>query len=478
MKKAFLILFVLLFAGGAFVAGRWSEKRSAGAGKGGRRILYYVDPMHPSYKSDKPGIAPDCGMRLEPVYADEAGNPVSRPERKPLYYRDPQSASYRSDKPGMNPETGDELEPVYEEPGTVRLTPDRQQLIGVRYGTAEYAQAEQAIRAAGKVAIDETRVAQVYSRVEGWIEKVFADYTGQVVEKGRPLLTLYSPEMLATQQELLLAAKAHQLMHHSSLPSAAEDSNAMVDAARRRLEHWNLTPAQIAEIEHTGQPIKSITISAPITGYVTDRKAYPSQRVMGDTMLYTIVDLSRVWIVADVFEYEAPQVRVGQSATVTLASMPGRTLHAAVSYILPQVDPNTRTLKVRLDAANPGMLLKPDMFVDVEFRVAQPRVLTVPVDAVLDSGMKKTVFVDKGEGALEPRQVETGERLGERVQILKGLTAGERIVTSGTFLIDSESQLRSATSGGAPSSEPHQHAAPPAAQQPPPPTQPGEHKHD
>jgi len=442
MKTIAVVLLVAAAWAGGYGYGRWYAKPKAGE----RKILYYVDPMHPAYKSDKPGTAPDCGMKLEPVYADET-NPATA-ERKVLYYHDPKDHNYRSDKPGLNPETGNDLEPVYrDEAGMVQISPEKQQLIGVKLGTVEMAAGNRTIRAVGKVTLDETRQARVQTKVEGWIDQVFVDFTGKLVEKGQPLLTLYSPEMLSTQQEYLLALRSREAMRHSTMEGMAGYSESLVAAARRRLELFDLSEGQITALERDKKPQKNITLYAPITGYVLNRNALPNQRVMPDTELYTLVDLSRVWVVADVFEYEAPLVRVGQPVTVTLASYAGKKVAGQVSNIQPQVDPMTRTLKVRIELENPAMLLKPEMFADVEFRMAAVSRLSAPVEAVLDSGKKKTVFVDRGDGYFEPRVVETGERMGDRVEIRSGLKAGERVVTSGNFLIDSESQLKAAASG-------------------------------
>jgi RND family efflux transporter MFP subunit len=441
---------ILLAVGLVFVFGfgygRWYSTRTAP--KGGRKILYYVDAMHPWYKSDKPGIAPDCGMKLEPVYADGTMGAAGEAPRKILRYRDPQDPNYTSDKPGLNPATGNELEPVYAEqqapaPGAIQISAEKQQLIGMRYGTAEWTSEGQSIRFAGRVVPDETRIARVHAKVEGWIERVSVDFTGQLITQGQPLLTLYSPELLASQQELLLALKAKNLMQHSSMAESAGNSAALVEAARHRLELWDISRSQMEEVERTDKPIKSITLYSPAAGYVTARNAFPGQRVTPETELYAITDLSRVWVMADVFEADAPQIRLGQSATIIL---PGTTstLPARVAYLQPQIDPTTRTLKVRLELANPGLRLKPDMFVDVLMQIGAGRRLTVPTEAVLDSGTTKTVFLDLGNGFFEPRQVETGQRIGDRVEIVKGLRPGERIVTSAAFLLDSESQLKSA----------------------------------
>jgi multidrug efflux pump subunit AcrA (membrane-fusion protein) len=386
-----------------------------------RRILYYVDPMHPAYTSDKPGVAPDCGMTLEPVYGEES------------------SSAFTVALGDSHSEPGPTSVPA----GAIRISPERQQMIGVKFATAEAGDSTRAIRAVGKVSVDETRVSHVHTRIDGWIEKVFINFTGDVVKQGEPMLTIYSPEMLASQEELLLAARAREVM-----PS-------LLDAARRRLQLWQLSEDQIENVLATGQPIRSITVNAPMSGFVTERNAFPNQKVTPDSDLYTITDLSRVWIVADVFESDIRDIKPGDAAYVTFANGGAPSLAARVNYIQPQVDPTTRTLKVRLDAKNPGLQMRPEMFVNVEFGARVQPQLTIPVEAVLDTGDRQTVFVDLGNGYLQPRPVTIGERLGDRVAIASGLATGDRVVSSGTFLIDSESQLKAAVNGmGAP---PHQH---------------------
>ena len=434
MKILKLLVLVVLF-GATFGAGYLSRGRatSTPAAAAGRKVLHYVDPMHPAYTSDRPGIAPDCGMQLEPVYADE--EPASpAPHGKLLYYQDPKQPAYRADKPGLNPETGNTLEPVYEgaaPAGAIRVSPERQQTIGVTFATADVTGGDRAIRTVGRVAADETRVGHVHTRVDGWIERVMIDFTGAQVRKGEPMLTVYSPEMLASQQELLLAARARDL------------KAGLFEASKRRLQLWELSDTQIEQVLRTGVPIRNITVPAPMSGVVTERNAFPNQRVTPDSDLYTLTDLGRVWILADVFESDITAVRIGGTATVTVPSLGPSPLTARVTYIQPNVDAATRTLQVRLEAANPGLRLKPEMYVNVEFSVASAPQLTVPAGAILDTGDRQTVFVDRGNGYLEPREVTIGERIGDRVTILRGLAAGDRIVASGTFLIDSESQLRS-----------------------------------
>jgi RND family efflux transporter MFP subunit len=427
---AALLLLAAVFAGGYVT--RATRRESAAAP--GRRVLYYVDPMHPAYTSDQPGIAPDCGMQLEPVYADEAAAPTGT-AGAPL--------------PGTLPA------------GAIQISPERQQTIGVKFATVQQGAGTRAIRTVGRVAADETRIGHVHTRIDGWIEQVFVDFTGDIVRKDQAMLTIYSPEMLASEQELLLAGRARDLMKANPLASAAEHGASLFDAAKRRLQLWDLSEDQIEQVLRTGQPIRSITVHAPLAGFVTERNAFPNQKVTPDTDLYTITDLSRVWIVADVFESDIASIKIGDPAYVSFANRGAPPLGARINYIQPQVDPVTRTLQVRLDAPNPGMRMKPDMFVNVEFGVAVTPQLTVPAEAVLDTGDRQTVFVDLGDGYLEPRQVVVADRFGETVAIASGLAAGERVVSSGTFLIDSESQLKAAASAmGAPRSPAH---APPSA---------------
>jgi membrane fusion protein, copper/silver efflux system len=398
---ATLLLIAAAFVGG-YGYGRWYAKPAA-VTAGSPRVLYWVDPMHPWYKSDKPGTAPDCGMKLTPVYAGE------------------ESKARR---------------------GGVEITAEKQQLIGVEYGTAEYENVTGSIHAAARVMLDETRIAKVQSRIEGWIDQLFVGFTGKQVAKGDPLLTIHSPEALATQQEYLLAVKAQHMMHDSPMPEMASSTDNLVAAAKKRLELWDITDRQIEQVATTGQPLKNLTLYSPISGYVMERNAFAKQRVTADMVLYTVADLSSVWVIADVFEYEAANVRLNQPATLTLTSLPGRTFRGRVSYILPQVDPATRTLKVRIAFENPGLDLKPDMYGEVDLLTGGARKLVVPQSAVLNSGEQQRVYVDRGNGYFEPREVKIGAQLDNRIEILSGLKAGERIVVSGNFLIDSESRLK------------------------------------
>ncbi len=486
MKALRILLFVVLIAAGfigGFGYGRWYGPRLHSEPAAAKPTGYHC-PMHPNYHSDKPGDCPICGMKLVPDDdpAHPAGAEVQKPAGKILYYRDPKAPAFKSDKPGINPETGSDLEPVYENDpadmpmGAIRVSQEKQQLIGVKFGEVTSGAGIHSFRSVGKVTMDETRFSKVQTRIEGWIDKVYVDFTGKEVEKGQPLLTLYSPEMLASQQEYLLAIRSREIMKDSPLAGSQQQSDSLLAAARKRLELFSLSEAQIEDITRTQKPLTNITIYSPISGYVMMRNAFPKQRITPETELYTVVDLSKVWIMADVFENEASMIQVGMPARVSLSYGKSRSINARVSYIQPEVDPTTRTLKVRIEADNPDMQLRPDMFVDVDFSVAMSARMTVPAEAVLDTGLKRTVFVDRGNGYLEPRQVEIGERIGDRIEITKGLSPTERIVISGNFLIDSESQLKSSAAGMAG----HQHGgstSKPAPSTPAPAA--GEHKqHD
>ena len=413
MKRLAIVLLAAAAFAGGFGYARWFGKTAQASA--GRKPLYWVDPMHPWYKSQQPGIAPDCGMKLVAVYPGD-------------------EARFGNANPGLAE-------------GSVAVSPEKQQLIGVEYGTAEYETVSDTIRASARVAMDERRIAKVHSKLDGWIDQVFVDFTGKQVKQGDPLLTIYSPEALATQQEYILAIKARELMHANPIHEMLDSTENLVAAARKRLELWDIGDDEIDRMARSGETQKNVTLRAPISGFVMERNAFPKERVTADTALYTVADLSSVWVIADVFEYEASGVQLHQAATLTLDAVPGRTFTGRVSYILPQVDPATRTLKVRIDFDNPGLALKPDMYGQVELHSESGRRLVVPESAVLDSGDRQMVFVDRGNGYFEPRPVRVGARADGRVEILGGLRAGERIVTSGNFLLDSESQLQRA--GGA-----------------------------
>jgi Cu(I)/Ag(I) efflux system membrane fusion protein len=413
MKQWKIMLLVLTVAAGSFLVGDWYSHQSPWQRPAGeRKLLYYVDPMNPGNKYDKPGIAP-CGMQLEPVYAEGRG------------------AS--TDAASM---TG----------GVVRISPEKQQLIGVRVEQVEKASSTHLIHQLGRVVADETRVYRINAAIDGWIRKASPVSTGSLVRKNETLATFYAPEFPAAQQAFI-----YGLSSLRPVQSAGSETKLQIDQTNRTLKQYEdslrnlgMGDHQIKEMAKTRKYDENIIISSPVSGFLLLRNVSPGQRFEKGTELFRIADLRRVWIQVDTYENEARYFRPGQSVPVRYQ---GKTFIARVSRVLPQFDPATRTLKVRLEAENPGYMLRPDMFVDVDFQVNMPPGITVPADAVLDSGLKKTVFVDRGNGYFEPRKVETGRYFDDRVEIIKGLMPGERIVVSGNFLIDSESRMKTASSG-------------------------------
>ena len=327
---------------------------------------------------------------------------------------------------------------------TVQLTPQRMQSIGVKLGTAQIKTVTNDIRVTGNVDVNERQLATVQVRFPGWIRKVYADATYDYVRKGQPLFTIYSPDLVTTEREYLLARKNQQDLKQSSIDGVAAGADTLVSAARERLQQWEVPPSEIAKLESTGQPITDLTINSPVSGYVTERNALPNMYVQPESKLYTVADLSTVWVYAQIFQTDIGRIRPGDAATVTVDSYPGRTFKGRVDFILPQVDMATRTVKVRLAFANPNLLLKPGMFVDVVLKAPAGKAVVIPASAIFRSGTRTLVFVNKGEGNFEPREVELGSRVGDDLVIQRGLKPGDSVVTSANFLIDSEAQLQAA----------------------------------
>ena len=327
----------------------------------------------------------------------------------------------------------------------VELTPERMQSIGVQTGTVEWKQISDHIHATGTVDINERLISYVQVRFSGYVREVFADATYQFVNKGDPLLTIYSPELLASQNEYLLALKNERLLSQSSVDGVASGAAAVTAAAEARLRQWDMPPTEIAAVKETGRPITDIEVKLlPTSGYITERAALPNVYVEPATRLYSIADLSRVWVYAQIFQDDVGRLKPGDPARITVDSYSGRVFQGRIESILPQVDMATRTVRVRLDIANPEVRLKPGMFVNADFETNLGRQLVVPASAVLQSGTRQLAFVDEGGGRLTPKEVVAGRRVGDEVIVLKGLTAHQRVVTSANFLIDSESQLQAA----------------------------------
>lgn len=332
----------------------------------------------------------------------------------------------------------------------VQLTPERVQSIGVMTGTAEYKTLSDDIRATGTVDIDERLVSYVQVRFPGYIRNVFANATYQFVRKGQPLFTVYSPELVATQQEYLLAQQNQKLLQSSSVDGVAAGAATLSSAAEQRLEQWEIPQSEIAKLKENGKPITDLTINSPVSGYITERNALPNMYVEPSTRLYTVADLSRVWVYAQIFQDAVGRLKPGDVAAITVDSYPGQTFSGRIEDILPQVDMATRTVRVRLAIANAGLKLKPGMFVNVDLKTNLGRQLVVPASAVFQSGTRQLIFLNQGNGNLEPKKIEVGPRLGDQFVVLKGLKPHQSIVTSANFLIDSESQLQAAAGSFAP----------------------------
>ena len=333
-------------------------------------------------------------------------------------------------------------------PGTVILGPEKQQVIGVKVATVEKVPWSHSLRVLGRVVPDETRIYRINAATDGWAKKMLPVTTDSLVEKDELLATFYAPEFFSAMKAYLYGLRSLDRFEKSGKETKEqlELTDANIDNYRNSLRNLGMTEHQLDEIQRTRKGGDQVEIRAPAAGFILTRNLTQGERFQRGTELYRIADLSKVWIVVDTFETEASSFKPGLAVRVSAPNL-RKTFSARVAQVPPRFDPATRTLKVRLEADNPGLALRPDMFVDVELPVKLPSAIAVPADAVLDSGLKKTVFVDGGQGYFEPRQVETGRRLGDRIEITKGLSPGERIVTSGTFLIDSESRMEQAAAG-------------------------------
>lgn len=336
-----------------------------------------------------------------------------------------------------------------EEPPAVEISENAQKMIGVKTVEVSVRSFQQVIRTVGRVDYDERRLATVNTKIEGWIEKLYVDYTGRYVGKGEPLAEIYSPELVATQQEFLNVLKWSKQDRDTTNTNVgsllSRDSDSLLDAARQRLMFWDITDKQLKMIEDSGKPLRTLTVYSPASGYVVQKMALQGMRVMPGEKLFDIADLSSVWILSDIYEHELPLIKVGHSARISLSYFPGKEFTSKIDYVYPSLSGETRTAKVRFTVPNPGGLLKPQMFTNVEVRMGLGKMLAVPDDAVIDTGVRQVVYVDKGDGYFEPREVRLGTRAEGFREVLEGLKEGERVASSATFLIDSEAQLKGVT---------------------------------
>ena len=407
-----------LLAIGAAGGVLWQARRDAARAVTTARDLYHC-PMHPTVVSDRPGDCPICGMRLvRASIAPPAGSPVA-------------------DEGAVEGQAG------------VTIGARKQQLINVRTVAASRGPFVRTLRAVGRVVPDETRLHHLHTKVGGWVEMLHLTATGARVDQGAPLLDLYSPELVASQEEYLLALRSRRDLGQEALPEVARRADDLVQSARRRLLLFDMTPQQIEELETRGEPRRTVTVFSPISGYVIARNVTHGEKISPDTALFDIANLARIWVMASVYEYELPFVQPGQAATTTLASLPGEPLSGRVDIIYPTLDEATRTAQVRLEFDNPRLQLKPGMYAEVQIRSDLGARLSIPASAVVESGTRSIVFVEQGEGYFAPREVRIGLRLPDTMEVIEGLSEGEKVVASGTFFVDSESKLKAALEAAA-----------------------------
>ncbi len=418
MRKPTYAIILFFVIAGSFLAGTWYSKHSAGANPAaaGRQVSSYTCPMHPQYRSDHAGECPICGMQLEAVHGDEGTQ-----------------------------ETGEES--VLPPPGAIRVSAERQQLIGVKLATVGKAPAGQTLRILGRVVPDETRIYQINAAIDGWVREIRPVTTGSLVKKDDLLAGIYAPESSSAMKAYLYGLRSlDRFQANKETKEQIDLTDSTIDNYRNSLRNLGMTEHQLDEIQRTRQGPNTIEVRATEAGFILARNITLGQRFERGTELYRIADLSHVWILADAFGRQAQCFKPGMTVGINVPDQ-GVVRNARVSDVLPQFDPVTRTTKIRLETDNPGFALRPDMFVDLEVPVLLDKAIAVPADALLDTGLHKTVFVARGNGLFEPRRVETGWRLGDHVEIISGLVPGERIAVSGTFLIDSESRMKATAAG-------------------------------
>ncbi len=407
----------------------------------------YTCGMHPFVIQDGPGLCPICGMTLTPVKAgtNPSQPPAAQAAKK---WRSPMDPTYVRDAPGKD-YMGHDLVPVTEGgsgEGVISIDPVTAQNMGVRIESVVRRKLVKTIRTVGLMTYEEGRQFSINSKIEGWIEKLFVNQEGQMIKRGQPLMQIYSPELVAAQQEFLLALQNSRKLIGNPVPEIAKSSERLLEAARTRLKYWDISQGQINVIEKSGQITKALTLFSPYSGVVTKKKAVAGMRIMAGEELLQVSDISTIWINADIFEYELPWVKVGQTARVELPFATDRVFTGKITYIYPYLNTESRTARARIELLNPGLELKPDMYANVSIDTgAVEGALAIPANALLSSGKGQTVFVARDGGKYEPRPVQSGVADDNGyVQILSGLTEGESVVVSAQFMLDSESTLREA----------------------------------
>jgi len=361
----------------------------------------------------------------------------------PVVARGPAVTTQPTSPVGAGPNADPGLAPL-------QLSPQRMQEIGVTSATVEMKDVSDDLNVPGNVDIDEERLSYVQSRFPGWIQDVQANATYQYVRKGQRLFTMYSPDIVSSEQEYLLARQNKSAFSQDAHGMGTQEDGWMLKAAEERLQQFGVSAQVIADLEQTGKVQRNIAVESPASGYIIERNALPNEYVQPDTKLYTIADLSTVWVYANVFQNDVGKLRPGDQAQVTVDAYPGRHFNGRIDQILPQVDMTTRTVRVRLVFSNPGVILKPGMYVNVVISVRLGRQMVIPASAVLQTGTRAVAFVDHGNGSLEPRTVVVGSQIDDSVVVISGLKAGEKVVSSANFLVDSEAQLQAAMGAFAP----------------------------
>lgn len=444
---------VALGAGGYYVLTRDNNALTTGTAPAASKPIYQC-PMHPTITADHPSDCPICGMKLVEVKQESVAPAGAAPgaERRILFYRSPMDPKVTSPTPRQD-EMGMDYVPVYEGevsgggmesvPGlaTVTIDPARQQLIGLRTATVTRGAVAGSWRTVGRVEVDPTRVRKTNIKVEGYIDHLFVDFVGMPVREGQPLFSLYSPSLVAAENEYLLARRTRDDL--AARGAATDGGETLLAAARRKLEYWDVPAAEVERLERTGQAAKSLSIVSPIAGVVTAKNVVEGARVNPGDTPFEITDLSMVWVMADAYEGDLPRVHVGMPATFTVKAYPDQPFTGTVDFVDPLLDARTRTAKVHLHLMNPGGILKPEMFGDVELAGTGREGLQIPADAVIRSGESDVVFLALGDGKFAPQVVQLGARNGDLVEVTGGLEEGQAVVTRANFLVDSESQLRS-----------------------------------
>src|SRR5215813_10396858 len=425
-------------------------------------VDYYTCTMHPSVHSMDPGKCPICSMDLVPVMK-KSGSETPAPQlskRKIKYYKSTMMSGETSAKPAKD-SMGMDMVPVYEDeksgaanqPSEFVVPVERQQQIGVRYAKAERKPLFHTIRAVGLIVPDKTRNWQFVSRVDGYIQKLDVTAPGELVQKNAPLLSIYSPDLLTSEREFV---ELLRMRDQAKSKDARDTPQRLIESARRRLQLWNVTEEQIAELEKTRKASDTLTLLSPFRGVVQSVPVEQGKSLKVGDMLVEVADLSVVWVWAELYENELPMLQVGQKIGVTTKSYPGEKFEDTISLINPFLEEAKRTAKVRIDIANPDFKLRPGMYVNSELSMDMGEGLTVPVSAIMPTGTRNVVFVDKGQGKLEPRIVELGSKYGDSYEVKSGLQVDERVVASANFLIDAESKVQGALSGFEPSASPNE----------------------